>query len=119
MRNAFDGVALAVGPVVHGINAPGIAGAVVGRVHDAVHDGVAQIDVGAAMSILARNTREPSGNAPSFICAKRSRFSSMERSRYGLFLPGSVSVPRFSRISSAVWSSTYAKPFWTSATAQS
>ena len=43
----------------------------------------------------------------------------MERSRYGLFLPGSVSVPRFSRISSAVWSSTYAKPFLMSATAHS
>ena len=46
MRNAFNGVALAVGPVVHGINAPRVAGAVVGGVYNAVHDWIAQVDVG-------------------------------------------------------------------------
>ena len=33
------------------------------------------------MSILARSTHSPSGNSPAFIRAKRSRFSSTERSR--------------------------------------
>ena len=43
---------------------------------------------------------------PAFMRSKRSRFSSTLRSRYGLFFPGSVSVPRNLRISSAVKSST-------------
>ncbi len=46
------------------------------------------------MSILARSTRAPFGNSPAFMRRNRSRFSSTERSRNGLFLPGSVSVPR-------------------------
>ena len=41
-----------------------------------------------------------------------SGFSSGGVSRYGLFCPGSVSVPRLWRICSAVWKSTYASPFW-------
>ena len=51
------------------------------------------------MSIFARSVREPSGNSPAFMRSNRSRFSSTERLRYGLSLPGSVSVPRYSRIS--------------------
>ena len=42
------------------------------------------------MSILARSVRAPSGNSPAFMRANRSRFSSTERLRYGLSLPGSV-----------------------------
>ena len=68
------------------------------------------LKLGEAMSILARSTREPSGNSPAFMRSNRSRFSSTERLRYGLSLPGSVSVPRYLRISSAVRSSTYALP---------
>ena len=49
---------------------------------------------GEAMSILARSTRAPSGNSPLRMRSNRSRFSSTVRLRYGLFLPGSVSVPR-------------------------
>ena len=59
-----------------------------------------------AMSIFARSTREPSSNSPAFMRSNRSRFSSTERSRYGLSTPGSVSVPRCSRICSALRSST-------------
>ena len=65
---------------------------------------------GDAMSILARSTRDPSGNSPLRMRSKRSRFSCFERLRCGLSLPGSVSVPRYLRISSAVRSSTYALP---------
>jgi hypothetical protein len=60
----------------------------------------------AAMSILARSTRAPFGNSPARMRRNRPRFSSTLRSRNGLFLPGSVSVPRLTRISVAVWSST-------------
>ena len=42
----LDGVRLAVGEVVHGVDAPGIAGARVLRVQDAVEHGIAQVDVG-------------------------------------------------------------------------
>ena len=52
------------------------------------------------MSILARSTRAPLGNSPARMRRNRSRFSSTLRSRNGLFLPGSVSVPRLARISS-------------------
>ena len=44
--DALEGVALAVGPVVHRVDAPLVAGAGVRLVADAVHDGVAQEDVG-------------------------------------------------------------------------
>ena len=40
------------------------------------------------------------GNSPARMRRKRSRFSSTPRSRKGLFLPGSVNVPRVARISS-------------------
>ncbi len=52
------------------------------------------------MSIFARSTRAPLGNSPARMRRNRSRFSSTERSRNGLFLPGSVRVPRLTRISS-------------------
>ena len=44
--DALDGVALAVGPVVGGVDVPGVARARVGGVEDAVHDRVAQDDEG-------------------------------------------------------------------------
>ena len=67
--------------------------------------------LGDAMSIFARSTQAPSSNSPRRICSNRSRFSSTERSRYGLFLPGSVSVPRYARVSSAVRSTDIRLPF--------
>ena len=45
--DAFDGVFEAVSPVVHGIDAPLVARAVMGGMEDAVHDGIAEIDVRA------------------------------------------------------------------------
>ena len=57
--------------------------------------------LGDAMSILARSTHAPSANSPAFMARSRRRFSVMLRSRYGLGVPGSVSVPRVARISSA------------------
>ena len=44
--DALDGVGLAVRVVVHGVDAPLVAGAVVGDVENAVHDGVAHVEVG-------------------------------------------------------------------------
>ena len=46
MRDALDGVALSVCEVVHRVDAPLVAGAVVFGVQDAVHDGVAEVHVG-------------------------------------------------------------------------
>ena len=57
--------------------------------------------LGDAMSIFARSTRSPSANSPARMRANRLRLSSMGRSRNGELRPGSVSVPRYSRISSA------------------
>src|ERR1035438_9165220 len=72
--------------------------------------GSRMLKLGDAMSILARRVRAPSGNSPAFMRVNRSRFSAMPRLRYGLSLPGSVGVPRYSWISSAVRSQTYALP---------
>ena len=72
--------------------------------------GSRRLMLGEAMSIFARSTRAPFSNSPARMRANRSRFSSTDRSRYGEFVPGAVSVPRVSRISSAVWSSTNACP---------
>src|SRR5690606_32170659 len=44
----FDGVPLAVGEVVGGVDIPGIPGAVVGNALDAVQHRVAEVDVGGA-----------------------------------------------------------------------
>ena len=46
VRDAFDGIGLAVRVVVHGVDAPRVAGAVVLGVQDAVHHRVAQVEVG-------------------------------------------------------------------------
>ena len=46
------------------------------------------------MSILARRVLAPFSNSPFFMRSNKSRFSSTDRSRYGLFFPGSVRVPR-------------------------
>lgn len=64
--------------------------------------------LGEAVVILARSTYSLSiGNSPAFIRRNRSKLSVAGRSRYGLFHPGAVSVPRYSRISSAVSSSAH------------
>src|SRR5437867_5505728 len=47
VRDALDGVGLAVRPVVHRVDAPRVAGALVRRLADPVHDGIAQVDVAA------------------------------------------------------------------------
>src|SRR5690606_25054886 len=46
VRNAFDGVRLAVGKVVGGVNTPFITGLMVMRFTDAVQNGVTQVHVG-------------------------------------------------------------------------
>ena len=43
--DAFNGIALAVRPVVHGINAPTIARAVMLGVQDSVHDGIPHVEI--------------------------------------------------------------------------
>ena len=73
----------------------GVAGARVRRVQDAVQHRIAQVDVAATPCRSWRAARaRRSGNSPARMRRNRSRFSSTLRSRYGLFWPGSVSVPR-------------------------
>ena len=59
---------------------------------------------------LSRRIIEPSGWTPCAISVKSCSDSAAGRSRYGEFLPGEVSEPRYSRISSGDSSSTYARP---------
>ena len=58
------------------------------------------------MSILARSTAAPSASLPSRMSLNLCRFSSMERLRKGLSVPGLLKSPRLMRISSALCSST-------------
>ena len=75
--DALDGVRLAVRVVVGRVDAPGVARAWVGGVEDAVHHGVAQVDVGRRPCRSSRAARgAPSGNSPARMRARRSRFSS-------------------------------------------
>jgi len=46
MGDAFDHVGERVGVIVHGIDAPRVAGAMVGDFADAIENGIAQVDVG-------------------------------------------------------------------------
>jgi hypothetical protein len=64
--------------------------------------------LGDCMSIFARRIMLPSACLPARISRNSRSDSSIGRSRYGEFGPRSVSVPRVSRISSAVCSSTKA-----------
>ncbi len=50
MRDAFNRVTLAVGIVVHRIDAPAIAGSVMVCMKDPVHDGIAHVHIGGAHS---------------------------------------------------------------------
>jgi len=111
MRRAFDRVRQRVRVVVHRVDAPRVARALGAPPSESgTAPGRAGLMFGAAMSIFARNTQLPSSSSPRRMDSNNFRFSAGERSRYGLFLPGSVSVPRFLRISSALWWSTYASP---------
>ena len=57
---------------------------------------------GETISIFARRTHSPSLKPPARIFSNNAKFSSGDVSLYGLFLPGSVKVPRYSRAWSAV-----------------
>ena len=56
--DVLDGIRLAVRVVVHGIDAPLVAGAVVRGVKDAVHDRIAHVEVGRGhVDLGAQNAR--------------------------------------------------------------
>ena len=89
--------------IVHGIDGPGVAGVVVGDVGGCGRspDRASSCSATPCRSWRA-GTWVPSGNSPFRMRAKRSRFSSTPRLRYGLSRPGSVTVPRVSRISASL-----------------
>ncbi len=64
VRDAFDGVALAVGEVVRRVDAPGVAGAGMGGMHDAIEDRVAHVDVGRGHVDLGTQHRAAVGEVP-------------------------------------------------------
>ena len=73
--DTLDRIALSVSPIVIGIDTPMIAGAVMGRVPDAVHRRVAPNSyLMQPCRFLARNVFSPSLNSPFFIRSNRSRF---------------------------------------------
>ena len=59
--DAFDRIGLPVGEIVHGVDAPLIAGAVVAFVQDAVHDRVAQVEVAGGHIDLGPQDARPVG----------------------------------------------------------
>ena len=61
---------------------------------------------GDAISIFARTICSPSLYSPAFILLNKASDSSEGRSRNGEFLPGSLKLPRFAAMSSALWLST-------------
>ena len=79
--DALDGVGLAVGVVVHRVDAPLVAGAVMVGVEDAVHHRVAQVEVGRGHVDLGAQRAGAVGELAGPHASKRSRFSSTERSR--------------------------------------
>ena len=119
VRDLSMRIRLAVREVVHRIDAPLVAGAMMLGVQDAVHHRVAHVEVRRRHVDLGAQRARAVGKLARLHALEQVRFSSTERLRYGLSLPGSVSVPRYSRISSAVRSQTYALPSLISCTAQS
>ena len=57
--------------------------------------------LGWAMSILARSTLEPSPKRPARMSRSRLRFSSTDRFRQGLSVPGVLKPPRVAEMVSA------------------
>ena len=94
VRDALDGVRLAVGEVVDRVDAPGSPVRGWAGVQDAVEHGVAQVDVAGRHVDLgpqhARAVRELARPHP----AEEVEVFLHRAFAEGLFLPGSVSVPR-------------------------
>ena len=91
MGDLFQRVFNGVREGVHRVDAPLVARVVVGGTADAVDGRVPQVDVGLAMSILARSTIEPSG-LPSRISRKRAGFRLPCGCGTGCPLPGGRKV---------------------------
>ena len=107
VRDALDGVRQRVRVVVHRVDAPGVAGAVMLGVADAVQHRVAQVDVRRRhVDLGAQHVRAVGELAGAH--ARGTGRGSRRRCgvRYGVSVPGSVSVPRCARISSAESEST-------------
>ena len=87
--DALDGVALTVRPVVGGVDAPLVAGAVVVLVADAVHHRVAQLHVLVLHVGLGAQHVRAVGQVAGAHAAEDARGSRRHvRSRYGLSTPG-------------------------------
>ena len=106
MGDAFDGIGLAVRVVVHRIDAPLVAGAVMFGVEDAVHDGIAHVEVRRRHVDFGAQRAGAVGEFAGLHAREEIEIFFDGAIAIGALLAGSVSVPRYSRISSAVRSQT-------------
>jgi hypothetical protein len=106
MRDAFDRVRNRVRVVVGRINAPAIAGPVVRRVADPVQRRIAHVDVGRRHVDAGANDVRAVGKLAFAHSPKQVEALIGGAVSIRTVAPGSVSVPRYSRISSAVRLST-------------
>ena len=96
VRDALDPVRDRVGVVVHRVDAPRVARAVVVGRADAVERRVAQVDVRRRhVDLRAQGACAVGELAGAHPAEQVEVLLGGARSRYGLFVPGSVSVPRY------------------------
>ena len=95
MADVLDRIRLAMGEVVGRVDAPGVAGARVADVADAIEHRVAQVDVAGAHVDLGAQHPAALGKLAGAHAAQQIEVLVGRRSRYGLLRPGSVSVPRY------------------------
>ena len=48
MGNSLDGIALTMGPIVDGVDAPVVARSMVMSVHNSIQDGIAQVEISSS-----------------------------------------------------------------------
>ncbi len=106
MGDALQGVGQGMGVIVHGIDAPGVAGAVMALVLDAVQDRVPQIQVGGGHVDLGPEGPGAVRKLPGPHPLKQVQVLCHGPVAVRAVLPGSVRVPRYSRTSSALKSQT-------------
>src|SRR5262249_4493590 len=106
VRNAFNVVAEAMRKVVHRVDAPLATSMVVFCMADSVENGVSHPDVGRSHVNFGAQGAGAVRKFAFFIRTNRSRFSSTERVRKGLSLPGLSGAPRYLSVSSGERSST-------------
>ena len=99
--HAFDAVLKAMRPIVHRVDIPGVAGAMMRRVDDAIHHWIAQLEVvGREVDFGTQDMAAWLEGTIAHGTKQREVLRRRMRSRSGDGVPGVVAVPRVARISS-------------------